>query len=85
LGLSVTPFAAFQSLGILDNKKERLNRLVIGVATMQRIILEREDPDCLAQLICTGPGFAALSEHLVSGFVVKEMLGRLRQEAAGDA
>ena len=26
--------AAFQSLGISDNMKERLNRLVIGVATM---------------------------------------------------
>ena len=26
--------AAYQSLGISDNTKERLNRLVIGVATM---------------------------------------------------
>ena len=26
--------AAFQSLGILDNTKERFNRLLIGVATM---------------------------------------------------
>ena len=26
--------AAFQSLGISDDMKERLNRLVIGVATM---------------------------------------------------
>ena len=26
--------AAFQSLGIMDDMKERLNRLVIGIATM---------------------------------------------------
>ena len=31
-------------------------------------MLEREGPDCLAQLICTGPCFAAVSEHLLSGF-----------------
>ena len=29
---------------------------------------QKEGPDCLALLICTGPGFAALSEHLLSGF-----------------
>ena len=28
-----------------------------------RIHLEREGPDCLAQLICSGPDFAVLSEH----------------------
>jgi hypothetical protein len=67
--------AAFQSLGISDDTKVRLNRLVIGVAT----ILETEGPDCLAKLICRGPDclaklicrgpdFAALSEHQLSGF-----------------
>jgi hypothetical protein len=30
--------AAFQSLGISDDMKERLNKLVIGVATMSREI-----------------------------------------------
>jgi hypothetical protein len=29
--------AAFQSLGISDDMKERLNRLVIGVATMAAV------------------------------------------------
>ena len=61
--------AVFQSLGISDDMKERLNRLVIGVATIAVIILEREGPDCLAQLICRGPDFAALSEHQLSGFM----------------
>jgi hypothetical protein len=59
--------AAFKSMGISDDTKERLNRLVIGVA----IILAdnfREGPDCLARLICRGPDFVALSEHQLSGF-----------------
>ena len=60
--------AAFQALGISDYTNEMLNRLVIGVATMRRIILEREDPDCLARLICRGPDFVALSAHQESGF-----------------
>ena len=55
--------AAFQSLGISDDTKEWLNRLVIGVATILLIILEREGPDCQAQLICRDSDFAALSEH----------------------
>ena len=32
------------------------------------IVSEIERPDCQAQLIYTGPGFAALSEHLLPGF-----------------
>jgi hypothetical protein len=56
-----TTAAPFQSLGISDDTKERLNRLVIGVAIMAaESFRKREGPDCLAQLICTGPGFAAL-------------------------
>jgi hypothetical protein len=58
--------AAFQSLEISDDTKERLNRLVIGVATMAGDHF-REGPDCLAQLICTGPGFAVLSEQKLFG------------------
>ena len=67
--------AAFQSLGISDNTKEMLNRLVIGVATISadnfRIILGREDPDCLVLLICRGPDFAAPSEHQLSGYPLR--------------
>ena len=43
--------AAFQSLGISDDMKERLNRLVIGVAIMVEDNFRREGPDYLAQLI----------------------------------
>jgi hypothetical protein len=39
--------AAFQSLGISDDTEERLNTLVIGVATMVADNF-REGPDCLA-------------------------------------
>ena len=64
---------AFQSLGISDDMKERLNRLVIGVATIstdnfrERSTLY-EGPDCLAMLICRGQDFAALSEHQLTEF-----------------
>ena len=58
--------AAFQCLGISDDTKERLNRLVIGVSTI--LILEKDGPDCLARLICRGPDFAALSEHQLTRF-----------------
>ena len=54
--------AAFQSLGISDDTKEMLNRLVIEVAT----ISEDNFRKSLAWLIC--PDFAALSEHQLSGF-----------------
>ena len=70
--------AAFQSLGISDDMKERLNRLVIGVATMEANNF-RKRGSSLAQLICKGPGFAALSEHLLSGFGYR----RLGRVAAG--
>jgi hypothetical protein len=33
--------ASFQSLGISDGKKERLNRLVIGVATISADIFRK--------------------------------------------
>ena len=56
--------AAFQSLGISD---DRLNRLVIGVATILADNFS-EGSDFLSQLICRGPDFAALSEHHLSGF-----------------
>ena len=59
--------AAFQSLGISDDTKERLNRLVIGVATISADNF-RKGPNCLARLICRGPDFAALSEHQLTGF-----------------
>ena len=61
--------AALQSLGISDDMKERLNRMVIGVATMAAdSFRNRGSRLSKAQLIYTGPGFAALSEHLLSGF-----------------
>ena len=47
--------AAFQSLEISDNKKERLNRLEIGVVTILSNHFRREGPDCLVLLICRGP------------------------------
>ena len=59
--------AAFQSLGISDDTKERLNKLVIEVATILADNLERESPDCLAQLICRDSDFAALLLHLGEG------------------
>ena len=51
---------------------------------MQLIILEREGSDCLAQLICRGPDFAALSEHQLLDLGEGEM-GRLGQVAVGVA
>jgi hypothetical protein len=57
--------AAFQYLGISDDTKERLNRLVIWVAT---IVVDNFREGCLAQLICRGPDFAVLSEHQLSEF-----------------
>ena len=48
-------------------------------------ILEREGPDCLAQLICRGPDFVTLSEYQLSGFLVKEKWRRLGQVAVGGA
>ena len=58
--------ATFQSLGISDDTKERLNRLVIGVAIMAADNF-RKGPDCLAQLICKVPDIATLSEQHLSG------------------
>ena len=58
--------AAFQSLGISDDMKERLNRLVTTISADN--FLERKGPDCLARLICRSPDFAALSEHQLTGF-----------------
>ena len=59
--------AAFQSLGISDDTKERLNRLVIGIATISADHF-RKGPDCLTRPICRGPDYAALSEHQLSEF-----------------
>ena len=55
--------AAFQSLAISDDTKEVEKASNRGCNNFCRYILERESPDCLAQLICRGPDFAALSEH----------------------
>ena len=60
--------AALQSLGISDNTKERLNRPVIGNATISADHFRKRGPDCLARLICRGPDFAAISEHQLTGF-----------------
>jgi hypothetical protein len=38
-------------MGISDDTKERLNRLVIRVAIISADHFEREGPDCLARLI----------------------------------
>jgi hypothetical protein len=42
--------------------------MLLVLQQWQQVILGGEGPDCLAQLICTGPVFAALSEHQLSGF-----------------
>jgi hypothetical protein len=43
--------AAFQSLGISDDTKDRSNMLVIGVATTAMDNFRIDVPNCLAQLI----------------------------------
>ena len=51
--------ADLQSLVITDDAKERLKRLVIGVATISADHF-RECLDCLARMICRDPDFAVL-------------------------
>ena len=60
--------AAFQSLRISDDTKERLNRLVIGVATILAGNFKRRGSRLSSPADCRGPGFAALSEHQLTGF-----------------
>ena len=60
--------AAFQSLGISDDTKERLNRLVIGVATMAVDSFRKRGFRLSSPADLYGSRFAALSEHLLSGF-----------------
>ena len=60
--------AAFQSLGISDDTKEVEQASNRGCNNFGGSFLEREDPDCLARLICRDPDFAALSEGQLSGF-----------------
>jgi hypothetical protein len=51
--------AAFQSLGISDDTKERLNRLVIGVATISSDNFRTRGSKLFRRLICRVPDFAA--------------------------
>ena len=56
--------AAFQSLGISDDTKERLNRLVIGVATIPADTFRKRG----SRLSSPAAKSGALAEHQLSGF-----------------
>ena len=73
---------AFQSLGISDDKKKRLNRLVIGVATMSADHFRKRGSrlSCPADLY--GSRFCSSIRTSAICIWVKEKLGRLGQVAA---
>jgi hypothetical protein len=58
--------AAFQSLGISDDTKERLNRLVIVISTIPADNFRKRGTRFSSP--ADFPDFAALSEHQLSGF-----------------
>ena len=77
--------AAFQSLGISDDPKERLNRLVIGVATMAADNFRKRVSRLSSPADLFGSRFCSSFRTSAIWIWVKEKLGRLGQVAAGGA
>ena len=77
--------AAFQSLGISDNTKERLKRLVIGVATMAVDNFRKRGSRLSGPADLYESRFCSSFRTSAIWICVKEKLGRLRQVATGGA
>ena len=77
--------AALQSLGILDDAKERLNRLVIGVATMAVYNFRKKGSRLSSPADLYRSRFCSSFRTSAIWIWVKEKLGMLRQVAVGGA
>ena len=77
--------AAFQSLGISDDMKERLNRLVIGVATMAADTFRNRGSRLSSPADLYGSRFCSSFRTSANWIWVKENLERLGRVAAGGA
>ena len=77
--------AAFQSLGILEEMKERLNRLVIGVATMAADNFRKRGSRLSRPADLYRSRFCSSFRTSVIWIWVKEKLWRLGQVAARGA
>ena len=75
--------AAFQSLGISDDMKERLNRLVIGVATMAADSFRNRRSRFSSPADLYGSRFCSSFRTSAIWIWVKEKLGRRGRVAAG--
>ena len=75
--------AAFQSLGISDDMKERLNRLVIGVATMAADSFRNSGSRLSSPADLYGSRFCSSFRTSAIWIWVKENLERLGRGAAG--
>ena len=75
--------AAFQSLGISDDTKERLNRLVIGFETMAADSFRKRGSRLSSPADFYGSRFCSSFRTSAVWIWVKEKLGRLGQVAAG--
>jgi hypothetical protein len=77
--------AAFQSLGISDDTKEGLNRLVIGVATMVADHFRKRGSRLSSPVDFYGSRVFSFFRTFAICIWVKEKLGRVGQVAVGDA
>ena len=77
--------AAFQSLGISDNTKERLNRLVIGVATISSEYFRKRGSRLSSPEDLEGARFCSSFRTSAIWIWVKEKWRRLGQVALGSA
>ena len=77
--------AAFQSFGISDDTKERLNRLVIGVATLAADSFRKRGSRLSSPADLYGSGFCSYFRTSAIWIWAKEKLGRLGQVAEGVA
>ena len=75
--------AAFQSLGISDDMKERLNRLVIGVATMAADSFRNSGSRLSSPADLYGSRFCSSFRTSAIWIWVKENLEMLGRVAAG--
>ena len=75
--------AAFQSLGISDDTKERVNRLVIGVTTMAADSFRNRGIRLSSPADLYGSRFSNSLRTSAIWIWVKEKLGRLGRVAAG--
>ena len=77
--------AAFQSLEISDDTKERLNRLVIGVATMTADNFRKRGSRLSSPAVLYGYRFCSSYRTSAIWIWVKDTRGRLGQVAGGGA